>query len=177
MRASFLRTSARPAGVAPGARRLLSTQPRLTTHYTKVDRSADERWDGVDMERAVDETDILIVGGGPAGLAAAIRAKQLCKAAGVDYRVTLLEKASQVGAHTLSGAVLEPRALDELLPEWRTMDGANWATPVTSDKMGFLTETGRIPLPVMPKSVVDNHGNYIVRLGNMVAWMGEQVRM
>lgn len=152
----------------------MGTQPILTTHYTKIDRSSDKRWDHVDMERVVDETDVLIVGGGPAGLAAAIRLKQLCAEAGVDYRVTLLEKASQIGAHTLSGAVLEPRALDELLPDWREMEGATWATPVKEDKMSLLTETGRIPLPVLPKSPVDNHGNYIVRLGNMVAWLGEQ---
>lgn len=174
MRAARAPSRQRLASAPSGVRRLLSTQPRITTHYTKLDRSTDERWAGVDMERAVDETDVLIVGGGPAGLAAAIRLKQLCNAAGVDYRVTLLEKASQLGAHTLSGAVLEPRALDELLPDWRSMDGATWATPVKEDKMGLLTETLRIPLPVLPKSPVDNHGNYIVRLGNMVAWLGEQ---
>ena len=87
----------------------------LTTHYKKIDRANDERWADVDMSRFADEpTDLLIVGGGPAGLAAAIKFKQLCNEQGVDYRVTLLEKAAGAGEHTLSGAVLEPRALEEL---------------------------------------------------------------
>ena len=144
-----------------------------TTHYKKLDRASDERWADVDMERFADETDLLIVGGGPAGLAAAIRFKQLCAERGIERRVTLLEKASQLGAHTLSGAVLEPRALIELIPDWKER-GAPLDTPVTDDRMSFLTETRRIPLPVLPKSPMDNHGNYIVRLGNLVAWLGEQ---
>merc|ERR1719482_354965 len=73
----------------------------LTTHYKKIDRATDPRWEGVDMERFSDDTDLLIVGGGPAGLAAAIRFKQLCNEQGLDYRVTLLEKASGLGEHTL----------------------------------------------------------------------------
>ena len=129
------------------------------------------------MDRFADETtDLLIVGGGPAGLSAAIRFKQLCNEQGLDYRVTLLEKAAGVGDHTLSGAVLEPRALDELLPDWRENEELfkTSFTPVQSDRAGFLTESSRFPLPILPGTPADNHGNYIVRLGNLVAWLGEQ---
>lgn len=125
------------------------------------------------MERFADETDVLIVGGGPAGLAAAIRFKQLCNEKGLDYRVTLLEKASLLGAHTLSGAVLEPRALEELFPDWRER-GAPLNTPVAADRAGFLTATSRLPLPILSGTPTDNHGNYVVRLGNFVSWLGEQ---
>jgi electron-transferring-flavoprotein dehydrogenase len=146
----------------------------LTTHYKKRDRSEDPRWEGIDMERFADEpTDLLIVGGGPAGLSAAIRFKQLCNEQGLDYRVTLLEKASGVGEHTLSGAVLEPRALDELFPDWKER-GAPLHTPVTDDRAGFLTEGSRFGLPILSGTPTDNHGNYIVRLGNLVTWLGEQ---
>ncbi|KAJ1629877.1 electron transfer flavoprotein-ubiquinone oxidoreductase [Pavlovales sp. CCMP2436] len=155
------------------ARGLASAQPRLTTHYKKLDRSKDSRWAGVDMERTSDQTDILIVGGGPAGLSAAIRLKQLSAAAGKEYRVTVVEKAGAPGAHTLSGAVLEPRALDELFPDWREM-GAPITNAVKEEGMSFLTATMRLPLPVPPKSVLDNHGNYIVRLGDVVAWLSEK---
>eukprot|EP00965_Chrysotila_dentata_P161726 5341531-Pleurochrysis_carterae.AAC.3 len=130
-------------------RAVSTAAPRLTTHYKKVPREGDPRWSDVDFERAADETDVLIVGGGPAGLAAAIRLKQLCNEAGVDYRVTLLEKATQLGGHTLSGAVLEPRALDELLPDWKER-GAPLNTPVKEDSMSFLTQGMRVPLPVLP---------------------------
>mmetsp|Transcript_58296 Transcript_58296/g.126614 ORF Transcript_58296/g.126614 Transcript_58296/m.126614 type:complete len:623 (+) Transcript_58296:3-1871(+) len=153
-------------------RAVSTAAPRLTTHYKKVPREGDPRWSDVDFERAADETDVLIVGGGPAGLAAAIRLKQLCNEAGVDYRVTLLEKATQLGGHTLSGAVLEPRALDELLPDWKER-GAPLNTPVKEDSMSFLTQGMRVPLPVLPGSPMNNHGNYIVRLGNFVSWLGE----
>ena len=166
-------SAARRLGVG-GPSRCAST---LTTHYKKVDRSADTRWAEVDMERFADETDVLIVGGGPAGLSAAIRLKQLCAEQGVDYRVTVIEKAAQLGGHTLSGAVLEPRALNELLPDWEER-GAPLHTPVTEDRLGLLTESSRWgfewAMPMMRGTPADNHGNYIVRLGNVVAWLGEQ---
>jgi hypothetical protein len=106
---------------------------------------------------------------------AAIKFKQLCNEAGVDYRVTVLEKAPQLGGHTLSGAVLEPRALNELLPDWNSEDSdAAFHTPVKADTMGYLTSTSKLPLPILPGTPADNHGNYIVRLGNLVAWLGEK---
>jgi len=169
---------ARVALRAPAGVRALSasaaSKGAVTTHYKKVDRSLDPRWEGIDMTRFADEaTDLLIVGGGPAGLAAAIRFKQLCNEHGLDHRVTLLEKAPLLGAHTLSGAVLEPRALFELFPDWEER-GAPLHTPVLSDRASFLTSTGRLPLPILSGTPTDNHGNYIVRLGNVVAWLGEQ---
>lgn len=101
------------------------------------------------MERTEDETDILIVGGGPAGMSAAIRAKQLAEKEGKEIRVCLVEKASEVGGHILSGACIEPVALNELIPNWKEL-GAPLNTPVEQDRFGFLTETGRIPIPILP---------------------------
>ncbi|GLV35213.1 Electron transfer flavoprotein-ubiquinone oxidoreductase [Carabus blaptoides fortunei] len=147
--------------------------PKITTHYTIHPRDKDSRWKEVNMERFTDETDILIVGGGPAGMAAAIRARQLAEQDGKELRVTLVEKASEVGGHILSGACIEPIALNELIPDWKEK-GAPLNTPVTVDKMGLLTETGRIPIPILPGMPMNNHGNYIVRLGHVVKWMGEQ---
>lgn len=117
-----------------------------------------------------DEVDILIVGGGPSGLMAAIRAKQLM---GDDARVLVIEKGSEIGAHTLSGAVLEPRTLDEIIPEWREEDSEfPVATAVTTDHMSFLTETSSFPLPVIPQ--MHNSGNFIVSLSQVVRWLGEK---
>lgn len=126
------------------------------------------------MERFSDETDILIIGGGPAGLSAAIRAKQLADKDGKELKVTVVEKASEVGGHILSGAVIQPTALDELIPNWKELVEPNLLTPVKEDKFGFLTETGRISVPVLPGTPMYNHGNYIVRLGHVVRWLGEQ---
>lgn len=104
------------------------------------------------MERFADETDILIVGGGPAGMCAAIRAKQLAEKDGKELRVCLVEKASEVGGHILSGAVIQPSALNELIPDWKEK-GAPLKTPVKEDKFGFLTASGRIPIPVLPGEI------------------------
>ncbi|WP_439536872.1 electron transfer flavoprotein-ubiquinone oxidoreductase [Methyloversatilis sp.] len=127
-----------------------------------------------DIERESMDFDLLVVGAGPAGLAAAIRAKQKATAAGHELSVCVIDKAAEVGAHILSGAVMDPRALTELLPDWKAL-GAPLHTPVTQDRMYFLSETGARAVPggLLPQSF-HNDGNYIVRLGHVVKWLGEQ---
>ena len=123
------------------------------------------------MERESMEFDVVVVGGGPSGLSAAIRLKQLAQETGRDLEVCLIEKGSEVGAHILSGAVLEPRTLNELLPDWKER-GAPLDTPVTDDKFLYLTQTGSFRMPTPPQ--MNNHGNYIISLGNFCRWLGEQ---
>ncbi|XP_013148482.1 PREDICTED: electron transfer flavoprotein-ubiquinone oxidoreductase, mitochondrial [Papilio polytes] len=149
--ATAIVSSARKVGrLTNAARRLYSdVYPKITTHYTVYPRDKDPRWKDVNMERVAEETDILIIGGGPAGMAAAIRARQIAEEKGAEVRVTLLEKAAEIGGHILSGACVDPIALNELIPDWKEK-GAPFNTPVTSDKFGLLTKSGRIPLPVFP---------------------------
>jgi electron-transferring-flavoprotein dehydrogenase len=125
-------------------------------------------------ERETMEFDVVIVGAGPAGLAAAIRLKQLAAETGKDVSVVVLEKGSQVGAHILSGAVIDPVALDRLLPQWREQDSP-LQTQVSEDRFYYLTENSGIGFPsfLMPP-LMSNHGCYIGSLGSLCRWLGEQ---
>jgi electron-transferring-flavoprotein dehydrogenase len=123
------------------------------------------------VERESMDFDVVIVGAGPAGLAAAIRIKQLAAETGKEVSVVVLEKGSEVGAHILSGAVMDPRAMDELIPDWKEK-GCPFETPVTKDTFLVLGEQGSMPLPVFP--MLQNHGMYIGSLGSVCRWMAQQ---
>ena len=125
-------------------------------------------------DRDAMEYDVVIVGAGPSGLSAAIRLKQLAAENNRDVSVCILEKGGEVGAHILSGAVIDPVGLNELMPDWKEK-GAPIHTPVTEDEFWTLTETGAMKTPnwLLPK-LMDNHGNYIVSLGRVCKWLGEQ---
>lgn len=126
-------------------------------------------------ERESMEFDVVIVGAGPAGLATACRLMQIAQENEQEISVVVLEKGSEVGAHILSGAVIEPRALEELFPNWQT-DGAPLKTPVTRDDILFFTSPGtsvKMPNFLTPKTM-HNHGNYVASLGNLTRWLAEQ---
>jgi len=123
------------------------------------------------MEREAMEFDVVIVGAGPSGLSAAIRLVQLAQEHGQEISVCVVEKGSEVGAHILSGACLEPRALNELLPDWQARD-APVRVKAADDHFLFLTEVGALRLPTPPP--MRNHGNYIISLGQLCRWLAEQ---
>lgn len=118
--------------------------------------------------------DLVIVGGGPAGLSAAIKAKQLANTSGKDISICVLEKGSEIGAHILSGAVMDPKALTELFPNWKEM-GAPLQTEVTQDQFLFLTSNNSYQVPNwMLPDCFKNEGNYIISLANVTRWLGQQ---
>jgi electron-transferring-flavoprotein dehydrogenase len=159
------------------------SSPRLTlaggpTYRTCADHSLPGQpmaLNGSEPEpREAMECDVVVVGAGPAGLAAAIRLKQLAAGANRELSVVVLEKGSEVGAHILSGAVIDPSGLTKLIPDWKAK-GAPLETEVSEDRFYYLGPSGvlRIPNAIMPP-LMNNHGNYIASLGNLVRWLGER---
>jgi len=169
-RTKTIAASRLPTHFLHGQRRAIATAQRR--HFAELDESFDPK----SIDRETDEVDVCIVGGGPAGLSAAIRLKQIANEAGnEDFRVLLLEKAGELGDHIVSGNVVEPSALNELIPDWNSEDNPNRfenVTAATQDKMRFLTKSMAIPIPAPPQ--MNNHGNYIISLNQFTKWLGER---
>jgi electron-transferring-flavoprotein dehydrogenase len=152
---------------------LVTLEMFRAVHLNQV-RLSGRRFLSAAVEREKIFFDVVTVGAGPAGLAGAIRLKQLAVEKGVDLSVCVIEKGAEVGSHILSGNVFEPRALDELFPEWRNMD-APIHTPAGDDKFMWLSEKGHIDVPfgLMP-SQLHNHGNYIISLSQLTRWLAQR---
>ncbi|KAI0729914.1 FAD/NAD-P-binding domain-containing protein [Fomitopsis betulina] len=143
---------------------------RPVRSFHSTTRRRRELFDPSNVERASDEVDVCIVGGGPAGLSAAIRLKQLEQEKGREVRVVVLEKGAEVGSHILSGAVIEPRALNELIPDWQERDGHPLTQPTTHTSMRFFTKSSSIRIPQPPQ--MKKMGTYVVSLSQVTAWLG-----
>ena len=170
----------------------LIAERRFSASYQGKLAEVNDSFDPRQQDRETDKVDVCIVGGGtitcssafnsakslsgPAGLSAAIRLKQLANKAGNDeFRVLVLEKAGELGDHIVSGNVIEPSAVNELLPDWNSPENPSRfenATPATHDKMRFLTKKSSIPIPAPPQ--MNNHGNYIISLNQFSKWLGER---
>lgn len=127
------------------------------------------------MERETMEFDIVVVGAGPAGLSAACRLGQLSRSNGLDLNICVIEKGAQVGAHILSGAVFEPKALDELFPDWQ--DAPPPMTPVSDESLIYLTTKHnhcRVPKHLAPKTLFGKNPNYVISLGQLCIWLADQ---
>jgi len=124
-------------------------------------------------ERDTLEVDVLIVGGGPAGLATAYHLRQLSNQANLELSIAVLEKGKEIGAHIISGAVMDPSGINELIPDWKER-GAPIERPVEEEGVFYFTKTKKVRLPITPPPL-QNHGNYIISLNKFTRWLGEQV--